>query len=395
MDFIDKFVEMTDGRPAPEIFRRWAAITTLSGAVEKRVWCRMKAGKQYPNLYTMLIAPPGVGKSQSINPAENLLKATKKFNIAPNSVTSASFIDALARATKAYQISTTSRLEYHHLYVFAAELGVFLNAYDLGFLSIINELFDHKSTYREERRHSLKEPIEIHNPMTTMLVGTQPGFLGTLLPEQAWTMGWTSRLLMVYSTEVPDVPLFGEYETHDAIQKDLVKKLDDCDSYFGEMKWDAPAIREIENWRKDKWAPVPDHPKLANYLPRRGTIFAIKLAMTSALSRGEELAIRAQDVERARGWLLEIEGLMPQIFRDMVTRSDDQVIEETFQFTFSLYLKARKPIAGAMILRFLSQRTPADKAERILSLMEKSGMFERVAGSDAYIPRAREMHGMG
>lgn len=395
MDFVDKFVEMTDGRPSPEIFRKWAAITTLSGAVEKRVWTRMKAGNQYANLYTMLIAPPGIGKSQAINPAETLLKATKKFNIAPNSVTSASYIDALARAEKAFTISSTQRLTYHHLFVFAAELGVFLNAYDLGFLSIINELFDHKDTYREERRHSLKEPIEIHKPMTTMLVGTQPGFLGTLLPEQAWTMGWTSRLLMVYSTELPDVPLFGEYEKHDEIQGKLSKKLDDCASYFGEMKWDMEAIREIEAWRKDKWAPIPDHPKLANYIPRRGTIFAVKLAMVSALSRGEELAIRKRDVERARGWLLEIEALMPQIFRDMITRSDDQVIEETFQFAFTIHLKTRQPVPGSMILRFLSQRTPADKAERIMGLMEKSGILDRMAGTENYIPRAREMHGMG
>ena len=209
------------------LFRSWAAITTLSGALEKRVWTRTKAGPQFSNLYTMLVAPPGIGKSQAINPAESILKATKKFKIAPNSVTSASFIDALGRANQAYIVNPTQRLEYHHLFVFAAELGVFLNAYDLGFLSIINELFDHKDTYREERRHSLKEPIEIHKPMTTMLVGSQPGFLGSLLPEQAWTMGWTSRLLMVYSTELPDVPLFGEYEKHDEIQKALVKKLEE------------------------------------------------------------------------------------------------------------------------------------------------------------------------
>jgi hypothetical protein len=140
---------------------------------------------------------------------------------------------------------------------------------------------------------------------------------------------------------------------------------------------------------------VPDHPKLANYLPRRGTIFAVKLAMVSAMSRGDQLAIRLQDVERARGWLLEIEELMPQIFRDMIMKSDDQVIEETFQYVFSVYLKQRTPIAGASILRFLSQRTPAEKAEKIMSLMEKAGILERQAGAELYIPRARELHGMG
>jgi hypothetical protein len=396
VDFVDSFVAFTDERPSPEIFRKWAAITTLSGALEKRVWCMTKAGPQYANLYTMLVAPPGIGKSQAINPAEALLKATKKFHIAPNSVTAASYIDALGRSARSVlKPNNSGVLDYNHLFVFAAELGVFINAHDLNFLSIINELFDHKATYREERRHSLKDPIEIHNPMTTLLVGSQPGFLATLLPEAAWTMGWTSRLLMVYSSSMPDVPLFGEYKNMDTEQKKLVQKLDACADYYGEMKWDAKAIADMERWRKDKWGPVPDHPKLANYIPRRGTIFAVKLAMTSAMARGEELAIRMQDVERARGWLLEIEELMPQIFRDMIMRSDDQVIEETFQYLFSIYVKHRAPIAAATILRFLSQRTPAEKAERIMNLMEKAGIIQRQAGTETYVPLAREMHGAG
>lgn len=393
---MDSFVALTDERPSPEIFRKWAAITTLSGALEKRVWTLTKAGPQYANLYTMLVAPPGIGKSQAINPAEGLLKATKKFQIAPNSVTAASYIDALQRAHRTVlKPNNTGMLDYHHIFVFAAELGVFINAHDLNFLSIINELFDHKASYREERRHSLKDPIDIPNPMTTLLVGSQPGFLATLLPEAAWTMGWTSRLLMVYSSSMPDVPLFGEYKNTDAEQKRLVAKLDECADYYGEMKWDAKAIHEMESWRKNKWGPVPDHPKLANYIPRRGTIFAVKLAMVAAMSRGEELAIRLQDVERARGWLLEIEALMPQIFRDMIMKSDDQVIEETFQYIFSIYVKHRTPIAESTILRFLSQRTPAEKAEKIMSLMEKAGILQRQAGTETYIPLAREMHGAG
>lgn len=394
VDFVEKFLEFTHERPSPEIFRKWAAITTLSGALEKRVWTRTKAGNQYPNLYVMLVAPPGVGKSQAINPAEQILKSTKKFLIAPNSVTAASFVDALARAQRTVLLPNNKFLEYHHLFVFAAELGVFMNSHDLGFLSMINELFDHKESYREERRHSLKDPIDIPKPMTTLLVGSQPGFLATLLPDAAWTMGWTSRLLMVYSNSAPNVPIFGEYENHDTEQALLVKKLEEAADYYGEIKWDARAIASIEAWRKDNWAPVPDHPKLANYVPRRGTIFAIKLAMVSAMSRGETLAIRECDVDRARNWLLEIEEIMPQIFRDMIMRSDDQVIEETFQYTYSLYLKHRVAISSSLILRFLSQRTPAEKAERILSLMEKTGMFERMAGTDNYVPRAREMHGM-
>lgn len=393
-DFIDKFVEFTEERPSPEIFRKWAAITTLSGALEKRVWTMTKAGPQFANLYVMLVAPPGVGKSQAINPAEQILKATKKFFVAPHSVTAAAYVDALAKSARTFLLPDNKMLQYHHLFVFAAEFGVFMNSHDLGFLSLINNLFDHIDCYREERRHSLKEPIDIPRPMTTLLLGSQPGFLATILPESAWTMGFTSRMLLVYSSTAPDVPLFGTYKNQDKLQGELVRKLEDASEYYGEMMWEKKAIEEMVKWQKADFGPVPDHPKLSNYLPRRGKIFAVKLAMVSAMSRGEELAVRLQDVERARGWLLEIEALMPCIFRDMIMRSDDQVIEEVFQFSFSLFFKNKQPIPEATLLRFLSQRTPAEKAEKILSLMEKSGMFERIAGTDSYVPRARDKHGL-
>lgn len=396
MDFVDTFVEFTDERPSPELFRKWAAITTIGGALERRIWTMTKAGPQYANLYTMLVAGPGVGKSQAINPAANLVKATKKFAVAPNSVTKASFVDALAKAEQVrIKPDKSGPITYHHLFVYAAELGVFINAHDLEFLSVINELFDNTDCYREERRHSLKDPISIPNPTTTMLLGSQPGFLASILPEAAWTMGWTSRMLMVYASKAPKVPVFGTYKDVSKLEQKLVTKLTDCHDYYGEIKWDAPAKNELERWVLDDCKPIPDHPKLANYNPRRGTVFTIKLSMISAMSRGEELAVRLQDVERARSWLLEIEELMPQIFRDMIMRSDDQVIEETFQFLFSIYIKSRTPIPAATILRFLSQRTPAEKAENIMNLMQKAGILERQAGTETYIPRARELHGMG
>jgi len=396
VDFVDTFLAFSAERPSPELFRKWAAITTLSGALEKRVWTMTKGGPQYANLYTMLVAPPGVGKSQAINPAEQLLLATKKFKVAPHSVTAASYIDALQRAECVkIKPDKSGPVTFHHLFVFAAELGVFLNTHDLGFLSIINVLFDHPHSYREERRHSLKDPIDIPNPMTTLLMGSQPGFLATLLPETAWNMGFTSRILMVYASTPVKVPLFGEYTSMESLEKKLVAKLDECAEYYGEIKWEKAAAEEIIKWLDGDCQPIPDHPKLANYLPRRGSSFAVKLAMVAAMSRGDELAIRKQDVERAIGWLLEIEAVMPQIFRDMIMRSDDQVIEETFQFLFSIYMKSRAPIAGATVMRFLSQRTPAEKAEKIMVVMEKSGILERQAGTENYVPRARELHGVG
>ena len=61
-DLIDLVMEFTEDAMSPELFRRWGAIALVAGAMERRVWTRTKAGEVFPNLYTLLVAPPGVGK---------------------------------------------------------------------------------------------------------------------------------------------------------------------------------------------------------------------------------------------------------------------------------------------------------------------------------------------
>ena len=78
MDWIDTYLKYTKGTPTPSIFRLWSAITAVSGAVERRVWVETGKGKLYPNLYTLLVGPPGSGKSQAIKPVKELLDGSER-----------------------------------------------------------------------------------------------------------------------------------------------------------------------------------------------------------------------------------------------------------------------------------------------------------------------------
>jgi hypothetical protein len=393
VDFIEGFMDYTEHRPSPAIFRKWAAIATLSGATERRVWSLTVQGKQYSNIYVMLVAPPGIGKSQSVGPAKTLLLKSSKFFIAPDRLSTASLIDAFARCSKEILLTPNHLLHYHHLYIIAGEMGSLMSSHDLDFLSFINVLFDNEAAYREEKRHSIKDPIDISNPHTAILIGTQPGFLGAVLPEASWTMGFTSRLIMVYSDEDVDAPIFGDFVDKSDIEKKLVKRLVEMSEWKGEMSWSQDALREVKRWSDEKFEPIPDHPKLRHYAPRRGKVMWIKLSMTSALSRGKDLLVQLEDVERARAWLLEAEETMPQIFRAMTSKSDEQVIDETFTFIMQQFAMTKKPITGESLNFFLKSRSTVDKTDKIVDMLEKSGMVERVGGGMAFIPKMTSLKG--
>ena len=71
-----------------------------------------------------------------------------------------------------------------------------------------------------------------------MLAGTQPDYLNSFLPPEAWGMGFTSRLIMIYADSAPPADLF----SFNSIQSsDLVVKLRRIFELKGEFQWSKQA----------------------------------------------------------------------------------------------------------------------------------------------------------
>jgi hypothetical protein len=393
-DWISSFLTYSEGIPSPDQFRLWSAIGVVAGAMERRVWTRTR-GVLYPNLFTLLVAPPGIGKSQSIDLIMELVYAAKSrnadgFHIAPDSMTRASLIDTLAESSRRLILPSGSLLEYHSLFIPSAEFGVLVPSHDLDFLSVLNKIFDNGRVHRERRRGGNLN-TEIINPQLNILAGSQPGFLGSLLPEEAWTMGFTSRLLLIYAAVGPKVDFFGGQSFDPDMEKLLVRELQSIYRINGEMTWHPDALLEARAWYEAGLEPVPQHSKLQHYIPRR-MLFVAKLAMVSCMSDGQRMEVEKKDFLRARNWLLDAEGAMPDIFRDMAGRSDVQVIQELHFFLWGLYAKEKKPVHEARVFNWLSSRVPSEKIKYVLEIAEKSGVI-KVTDSGMFIPRPKHEHG--
>lgn len=377
-DWIDRFVEVTEGISAPTIFRLWAAIGAVAGSMERRIWCTTNISRLYPNLYIMLVAPPGIGKTQAIQPIETILKAQlPNVNIAPKSMTKAAVIDTLRDARRMVVLDGgKGMLEYHSLQILCSELGVLISSHDLEFLALVNEIFDNGDTFRERRRHvNGGKEIQISNPQFNIIAGAQPALLNTILPEEAWGLGTTSRFIMVFAGEGHKPDLFGRIVNRDEAYKDLAAQMRPWTSMHGQFQWDEKAIPTMRKYYAQDFAPVPDNPKLLHYNTRR-TQFIIKLSMVSALSATSELLIREYDVERARHWLLEVETRMPDIFTAMSLKTDMQLLEELHIYIYKEY-RANKfaPVREEHLHAFLAQRVYAERIPRIIELAKKSGLI--------------------
>lgn len=392
MDWIEGFLDFTSELPSPELFRKWSAITAISGALDRRVWVNAGMGPLFPNLYTLLVGPPGSGKSQAVAPVKKMWLQAKNLHVAPDNVTKAALVDSLHKNSRFFMGDQVplGMLEIHSVLFTTPEFGVFMSKHDLDFLSILNHLYDNPENYREERRSMEGRNPDITNPQLTILAGTQPDFLSSVMPEEAWGMGFCSRLIMVYAPKSPKLKLFNGTDIHKPKSPDLLlQRLTAMTELFGEMRWDRAAKLSLLFWYESDMPPIPDYPKLAGYRERR-LLHALKLITISAVSRNDSLIILEEDVDRVKRWMAEAEAVMPDIFRAMMAKSDADTLGELHRFLWDLWAIAipekRVPVPEEAVYSYLKDKLPSERIEKVLDVAMKTGMISHSAGG-GWIPK--------
>jgi hypothetical protein len=396
-DFVSDFISLTEGVRSPLIFKKWTAISILAGAASRRLSVRNSGGEIFLNLYVVLVGPPGTGK-YVIEVAKKLLSEVKEpqsktsaFHLASDSITSATIVDELAKAQSTILPPKGPPIIFHSLFITEEEFQVLLPAYDNAIISKLNKLWNNSDVaYSESRRTGPVKEVSIELPQLNILAGAQPSYFSITFPEEAWSTGLARRVIMVYSNELIVKSFWEELEDKSDLRKLLVARLSQISSLYGSFQWNVAAAQKFDEWHLAGGQPTPTHSKLAGYLRTR-SMFVVKLAMISSLSRGSDLKVEVPDVERAIDWLIEAEATMPDIFRAMLGKSDSQVIEELHLFALTAYAQKKKPLLGEVLRRFLLQRVPTEKAEFILGAAERANILARVAGTqDLYVPRPKQ-----
>jgi hypothetical protein len=392
VDFIDEFVSHSAGLPTPELFRLWGGISAIGGLLERRCWTVTAQAPLFPNMFVVLVGPPAVGKSVLLSQVTKFWRKIDKIHIAPDDVTGASLLDALASAPRNIVQADGSLLDYHSLLVASSELGVLLPEYDSIMIALLCHLYDNPPRYEQNRRTNNRR-LDITAPHINILAGCTPGYLARAFPEMAWTTGFSSRMTMIYAAAAPKVPIFTKTPVDLVREARMLAHLAKVMEMSGEFTWTDDAVAAIERWALGDLKPIPTHSKLQTYNGRRG-ITAIKLCMISAASRCAELLVEQIDFERAQAWLLEAETMMPDIFRDMNGRSDTDVIEELHFFLWKRWVAGKQSTHESAIYHFLSQKLPSEKIPRLIDTAERMNMMTREAGTQMWIPKPKHEHGM-
>ena len=342
----------------------------------------------YPNIYTFLVAPPGVGKTVVTSRVQRILEAVETHHTAATSLTAASLIDDLKDSTRQFTNLKAAQpiTRYHSLYVVSDELGVLLPKYETEFMSKLTAIYD-CFNYRERRR-TKDTNFTIENPQLNILAGCTPSYLMNTLPDGAWDQGFLSRCFLIFNSETRPIDLFAQHSSTASSEKELIKKLKAISLLTGEFTYTDEAKAALWNWEKSGRQPLPEHPKLMNYNTRR-LIHLVKLSMILSAAESPALVIETSHITAALDILVEAEFFMPDIFKAMKLGGEASAYEDTWYYVLRLYMtESKKPVAEARIIQFLQERVPVYNIMRVIETMERTGLLKLVPSihGKTYIP---------
>lgn len=393
-DWIEGFLSHTDNISSPRLFRKWGAIATIAGALERKVWVRSLGSRLFPNMYTVLVAPPGVGKTEITWRIRKLWESLEDHHIASTSVTKASLIDELADANRRWVDAKAADpvTHFNSLLMCINELGVLLPAYENEFMNTLTDLWDCK--HYSERRRTSKIEIDIDNPQLNLVAACTPSYLMHVLPEGAWDQGFLSRTMLVYSGDRQLRSLFAESHFDEEEFNNLKDGLMDIANIFGEIRFEKAAAEAMDNFHLTDGEPKPDHPKLLSYNIRR-TVHLLKLCMVFSVSRSYQLVVTLEDWQRAYDALIEVELHMPDIFKAMSQGGAGKTMEEAWHFVFTTHAKEGTPVLKHRLINFLQERVPVHNIQPTIDMMQQGQMIEKrlTTGGEAFVPRGRKAGG--
>lgn len=368
------FNNYTQNMGAPPLWRRWAGIAAVSGALERRCVLHTAKGPLCPNVFVLLVSKPGVGKSVVINVVYDLWTRVADLHVAPSSTTRAGLIDFLADARRV-DTSTQLPIIYHSALCASSEFGNLVPQYDNAWLNILNDIYDCGKIFSDmTRKYGL---IQLDHPHMVMLAGTQPKYLDNLLPDAAFGMGFTSRLIMAYGEESPYQSLFSNVKKSAQLQEYLVEDLTTISKLHGEF-WLSPEAETLwESLAVTKFAPIPEHTKLQNYNARRPA-HILKTMMCISAAERDDLKITEEHVEKAVRLLHETETAMGEIFKQMVTKNYADANEEVLSYVYQTWKSnGRKPMQETTLIKFLVGKVPNNQIKQTIDLMVQSGQLRR------------------
>lgn len=306
---------------APTSFHFWSGVSTIAGALRRKVWTDHRYYQYTPNFYILLVAPPGIAtKSTTLRQGLDLLRKVRGISFGPQSLTWQALLDSMKQAEVSVRLTDGSSMIMSCVHVAVSELGTFLRPENREYLDQLINLYDAQLGELSRKTLGAGETV-ITNPWLNLIACTTPSWIRDNFPEVLVGGGLASRILFVYADKKQQLVPYPERLIHDKDfemeEKCLVHDLKQIASISGPYKLDETAYEWGDQWYTGMHnGHRPEHlssERFAGYLSRKQAHIH-KLAMVIAASQRDERTLGADDLRAAEHYVSALENEMHHVF---------------------------------------------------------------------------------
>jgi hypothetical protein len=315
-DWISGFMLLTDNSEPPILFRKWAAISAVAAALQRK--CRVELGISltfYPNFYIVLVGPSATGKGTAMKYAYDIIEHIPSIRL----TSQATSLQALIRRMKEtnltdIDISTGEQFFHSSITAFSNEFTVFLGYHNRELMTALCDWYDCHSRWSYDTIKRDKE--EVIGVWFNVLAGTTPDAIQASFPIEAIGAGLSSRIIFVNAEKKNRLVVFPSVTQKELeLQQHLIHDLEQISLMSGCFNFTEDAMSFYDTWcREADLNPPFKDPKFDGYCGRRRK-HLISLAMVCSASQRSDLVIKRDDIERSASLLSEVEIKMGLTFR--------------------------------------------------------------------------------
>ena len=312
----------------------WVAVSTVAGALRRRVWLDMNYFKWAANFYIVIVAPPGiVSKSTTVAVGMDLLRRVPGINFGPQVVTWPALVTAFAGANECFELEG----EWHTQCALTLESSEFVNLVnpqDREMIDLLVTLWDSRQGgFKKSTKGSGTDLVE--NPWINMIACTTPAWIAGNFPEYVIGGGFTSRCLFVYTEEKEKYIAYPNLHVPKDMKETQDKLVQDLEhisiNLLGNYALTSAAVEWGTAWYEYHYKNRPealDDERFGGYIARKQTHIH-KLALVLAASQRDDLIITHEDLFLANQMVSDLEKDMPKVF-SKIGRTEESVQAERF-----------------------------------------------------------------
>lgn len=341
--WLKSYCAFTSHSEAPLDFHFWTGVSTIAGALRRRVWKDELLFKWTPNFYIIFVGPAGiVTKSTTLNIGYKMLQGVPGVYFGPDSMTWHGLAKKFEAAVEyaAWPPGTPGNpkpILMSPLTCSISELGTFLRPDDSSLISFLTDVWDGKERPFD---HATKDSgeIKIENAWLNIIGATTPTWLQNNFPASLLSEGIGSRIVFVYGEQKRHYTAYPsrqiKAEDYHKTELKLLEDLRHIAKLVGPYELTEDAYKWGEKWYQEHnttSTTAMASGRYGGYLARKQTHMH-KLAMVLAAAQRDDLIINAFDLQEAESILASAEGSMIKVFESVGIVDEAKHVAELVAF---------------------------------------------------------------